>query len=107
MDYDQKLEAYTAAVEAAGIELKGKSNKYTSHQGHMFSFLGKDGVLAVRLSKEGKAAFNEKHGTSDVIQYNSVMNGYVEMIPEIAGDQNRFKKLLKEGYDYVDSLPAK
>jgi hypothetical protein len=41
----------------------------------MFTFLDTTNeCLAVRLSKEGKAAFNEKHNQGVDIQHNAVMN---------------------------------
>ena len=46
------LELYTAAVDASSIdsEVKGAKNPYTSRNGHMFSFLDRDGTMALRLS---------------------------------------------------------
>jgi hypothetical protein len=36
------------------IERKGKTNPYTSHNGHMFSHLSKTGTLGLRLPKEDR-----------------------------------------------------
>ena len=40
------LDRYTAAVSAAGDEVKGAKNPYTSLNGHMFSFLTETGTMA-------------------------------------------------------------
>ena len=46
------LAAYRVAVAATkGAELKGATMPYTSVKGNMYSFLDKQGVMAVRLGK--------------------------------------------------------
>jgi len=62
-------------------KVKGKANPYTSMNGNMFSFLDKAGVICLRMSKEDRIAYSGEFGTGDVIQYGSVMRGYVA-IPE-------------------------
>jgi len=50
LTYDQKLALYEALIAThPKIERKGKSNPYTSVNGHMFSYLSKEGELGLRL----------------------------------------------------------
>ena len=102
-------ERYTAYIKEWGkVERKGKKNPYTSHNGHMFTFLDvANGYLAVRLSAEGKKNFNEKHNQGDVIQYNSVMNGYVEIPKEIFDNKTELFKMLDQSFEFVNSLKPK
>lgn len=53
--YDETL----AAV--AGLERKGDSVPYTSHNGHMFSYLSKTAVMALRLPEGVREAFLKKY----------------------------------------------
>lgn len=100
---------YTAYIQEWGkVERKGKKIPYTSHNGHMFTFLDTaNGYLAVRLSKEEKAAFNEKHNQGDVIQHNSVMNGYVEIPKEMFADKKAVFEMLDQSFAFVSSLEPK
>ena len=39
------------------IKRKGSANPYTSHNGHMFTFLYANGVLAIRLPEKERELF--------------------------------------------------
>jgi hypothetical protein len=74
----------------------------------MFTFLDtKEGYLAIRFSEKEKKAFNEKHGGSDVIQYNSVMKGYIRVPQDINSNKKALFELLDNSYDYIASLKPK
>jgi len=100
---------YTAYINEWGkVERKGKKNPYTSHNGYMFTFLDtKNEYLAVRLSAEGKKEFNEKHNQGDVIQHNSVMNGYVEIPAEMSSTKEAVFEMLDQSFAFVKSLKPK
>ena len=102
-------EEYTIWIKEWGkVERKGKKNPYTSFNGHMFTFLDtKNEYLALRLSAEDKKKFNEKHDQGDVIQYNSVMNGYVEIPKSIASNKTELFKMLDQSFEFVSSLEPK
>jgi len=58
----RKLELYEKLVATRqSVERKGATVPYTSHNGHMFSYLSKDGKLALRLPAEARAAFLKKY----------------------------------------------
>lgn len=106
MELEEKQKLYRKFVEEAGLEVKGKAG-YTSLNGHMFSFVGKDGMVAIRLSPEDKASFESEHKTGDVIQYNSVMRGYVPISNKMLRDTSLCSDLLKAGRDYIATLKSK
>jgi len=88
-------------------KVKGKANRYTSINGNMYSFLDRDGTICLRLSEVGKKAFNEKHGTSDVIQYGSVMRGYVAPPDALYADKAAVTAVFQECLATARALPAK
>lgn len=105
---EDNLKKYEAAIELhPDILRKGKANPYTSHNGHMFSFLDKEGVLGIRLDEKSKLAFEEKYNSPPFIQHNSVMKGYVTIPQEVVNDQELLLSYLVKGLEFVDSLKPK
>lgn len=85
---DATLEIYRELVaDHDDLAVKGKKTAYTAMNGNMFSFLGPDGVLCLRLSRDDKAQYEAEHGTGDVIQYNAVMRGYVPVTAALLEDR--------------------
>lgn len=73
-----KLELYEKLISTyPDIEGKGKTIPYTSHNGHMFSQLSKDGTVGLRLPKDEREAFLGKHNTKLFEQYGAIMKEYV------------------------------
>lgn len=66
---------------------KGKTSAYTAMNGNMFSFVGPDAEMCIRLSKDDIAAYGRDWDASPVIRYNSVMNGYVAVGDELLGQE--------------------
>ena len=73
----------------------------------MFSFIGKDGTVAIRLSPEDKDEFESEHNTGDVIQYNAVMRGYVRVTDEILADWDRLVALFSDCVEFARTLKPK
>lgn len=90
-----------------GIEVKGKATRYTAMNGNMFSFVDGDGLLCIRLSTEDKAAYEAAHGTSDVLQYGSVMRGYVPVLESMLDDQAALRALFTKAVENAKSLKPK
>lgn len=105
---ESKLALYDKLVALCPrIERKGKSNPYTSANGHMFSQLNKDGQLGIRFSKEIQEKYISELDTDFFRSYGAVMKGYV-LIPEAMwNDLDELAKLMNESYDYVMSLEPK
>lgn len=106
--YDANLELYEELVATnPEVERKGKTMPYTSRNGHMFSFLTKEGKLALRLSDEDREAFVEEYGTEPVVQYGAVMKEYVEVPQELLEDADELKRYFDMSYEYVGTLKPK
>jgi len=98
----EKLVATNPAVKR-----KGKTSPYTSLNGHMFSFLTKEGKLALRLPKGEREQFLVEHNTEICVQYGRVMKEYVIVPDELLQQTNPLKKYFKLSYDYIGSLKPK
>ena len=103
-----KVELFEKLIATHPIaERKGAANPYTSHQGHMFSFLTRSGQLALRLGKEEHAAFTAKFKTKPVIVYDTVMKEYVGVPDALFKKTRDAAKYFAMSFDYVDSLEPK
>jgi len=101
------LDRYAAVVEKAGAVVKGAKNPYTSHNGHMFSFLDVDGAMAVRLSDELADEFLSKYESGPVIQYGSVMRGYVSVPDDLLSDTEEIGSWFKKALEWIGTLEPK
>jgi hypothetical protein len=105
---EDKLALYEELVATLpDVKRKGAKNPYTSHNGHMFSFLDETGAVSLRLPKDERGAFLEKYNTKQSFQYNTVMKEYAvvpdAMLEDIAG----LAKYIAMSLAYVDSLKPK
>ena len=101
-------DVYNEMVESVkGIERKGKNNPYTSVNGHMFSFLDKEGYISIRFSKTDLEKFKKEYRAKPSIQYGSVMRGYALVPKKLYKDIPLLSKFLKRSYKYVSSLEPK
>ena len=104
----EALERYLAVVEASGNgELKGAKNPYTSRNGHMFSFLDANGVLALRLSEELEAEFRQRHESGPVEQYGRTMRGYSSVPDALATDTAACAQWYDRAWDWIGTLQPK
>ncbi|MCP4306625.1 MAG: TfoX/Sxy family protein [bacterium] len=101
------LERYAAAVEESGEMVKGAKNPYTSRNGHMFSFLAADGTTAIRLSDELADEFLSAYESGPVIQYGSVMRGYVSVPDDLLRSTTEIGSWFKRSYDWIGTLEPK
>ena len=106
--HEESLALYEALVAThPKIERKGKSSPYTSVNGHMFSYLSKEGELGLRLSAEDRAAFVEKYKSEPFIQYGAVMKEYVSVPDDLLANTDELKDYLAISYNYVSALKPK
>jgi hypothetical protein len=89
------------------IERKGKTNPYTSHNGHMFSHLSKTGTLGLRLPKEDRDTFLEKYNTTLYESYGAIMKEYVTVPDELLENTAELKPYLDISYEYIQTLKPK
>jgi hypothetical protein len=81
-DRDAALALYERLVATQpSVERKGATMPYTSCNGHMFSLLTKEGLLALRLPKDALAAFLARYKTKLAVQYDTVMKEYA-LVPD-------------------------
>lgn len=80
---------------------------YTSANGYMFSLLNKANEIGIRFSKEVQKKYLEEYQTTLFTSYNSVMQGYILISPEMLKNRDHVVWLLNESYDYVMSLEPK
>lgn len=98
-----------AAVGGSGTqtEVKGAKNPYTSRNGHMFSFLDQDGHAALRLSDTLTEEFNAKFESGPVIQYGSVMRGYVSVPDDLLANTADFAEWFDKSHKWIGTLEPK
>jgi len=101
------LERYATVVEEAGEVVKGAKNPYTSRNGHMFSFLDVDGTMAIRLSDELADDFLSRYESGPVIQYGSVMRGYVSVPDDLLSGTEELRSWLEKAYEWIGTLEPK
>ncbi len=112
-----KKETYPHAAELAlyeklvatqpDVERKGAAVPYTSVNGNMFSYLTKDGTLALRLPAGAREAFLAKHKTKLVEAYGIVQKEYVSVPAALLAKTAELKKHFAESYAYASSLKPK
>ncbi|MHA2211476.1 MAG: hypothetical protein ACXABV_20160 [Candidatus Thorarchaeota archaeon] len=106
--YRDKLELYEKLIAThPDIDRKGKTMPYTSHNGHMFSLLSKEGKLGLRLPKDEQEAFIEKFNTPPFEQYGAIMKEYVAVPDELLANTEELKKYLEISFVYVKTLKPK
>jgi hypothetical protein len=73
----------------------------------MFSFLTKEGILALRLPTKEREQFLEDYSTKLCEQYGRVMKQYVEVPDSLLADTEKLKAYFDISYNYVASLKPK
>lgn len=103
-----RLDAFDRLIDThPGIQRKGKTNPYTSLNGHMFTHLDKTGSMGLRLPKEEREAFLEKYNTTLYVQHGATMKEYVAVPDELLQDTDALMPYLKLSYGYVGTLKPK
>lgn len=105
---EKKLAAYEKLVATVpDLERKGATMPYTSKNGHMFSFLTKDGTLALRLAEPAREDFLQRYDAQLVEQHGTVMKEYVAVPESLWKNARALRKLFAASHDYVGGLPPK
>jgi TfoX/Sxy family transcriptional regulator of competence genes len=103
-----KLELYGKLVATnPNVERKGATVPYTSLNGHMFSYLSKDGKLALRLPPGQREAFLKQYKAKLCEAYGTVQTEYVEVPDSLLSSTRELKKFFDCSYDYVAALKPK
>lgn len=104
----QTLTAYDRMVSSIpGAERKGATMPYTSVNGNMYSFIGKDDVIALRLPAEAREAFMKKYKTKLHEANGVVMKEYVPVTAALLKDETSMANYFAQAYEYVNTLKPK
>jgi hypothetical protein len=105
---DDKLRLYSMLVATLpAVEQKGASVPYTSHNGHMFSYLSKSGIVALRLPDGARETFLKKYKTTLCKQYGIVQKEYVEVPQSLLLKTAELKPYFEISYQYACTLKPK
>lgn len=106
MSRDDLIALYEAAIAVSEkAERKGKTNPYTSTNGHMFSQINKDNEIGVRLPKPRQKELQEQYGAGSFKSYGATMRDYVCLTDEMLSAPGLLTRLLDEGFDFVAAMP--
>jgi TfoX/Sxy family transcriptional regulator of competence genes len=104
----EKLKLYERLVATnPNVERKGDSVPYTSLNGHMFSYLSKEGKLALRLPAGEREKLLKKYKAKLCEAYGRVQPEYVEVPDTLLSSTRELKKFFDSSYEYVGSLKPK
>ncbi|MDH4279495.1 MAG: hypothetical protein OEW83_15600 [Acidimicrobiia bacterium] len=104
----EALDRYEALVATnPAVERKGAKNPYTSRNGHMFSFLGPDGTMALRLPVDRYEEFLGTYDSGPVESYGAVMRGYVSVPADLLADTDALKPWFDAGHEWIGTLKPK
>jgi hypothetical protein len=90
-----------------GVELKGATVPYTSLNGHMFSYLSKEGSLALRLPEAAREEFLRKYKAQLCVAYGVVQKEYVAVPDALLAKTAELKKYFDLSYEYVAAMKPK
>lgn len=90
-----------------GLERKGATMPYTSVNGHMFSFLDKEGRAGLRLPKEALANFLKKYKTTLCEAHGAILKEYALVPEKLMSRTKELQPYFLESYEYVKSLKPK
>jgi len=86
---------------------KGDTVPYTSMNGNMYSYLSKEGALALRLPEEEREKFLKKYKTTLMSAYGIVQKEYVTVPDALLKKTAELKPYFKMSHEYAGTLKAK
>jgi hypothetical protein len=105
---DAKIALYDKLIATnPKITRKGKTNPYTSHNGHMFTHLAPPGVLAIRLSPADVEAFIKKYKTTLFETHGVVKKDWVVVPDRLLTRTAELASYLELSYRFVKTLKPK
>lgn len=107
-DYSKLLAHFDTLIEGfSSIKRKGKTMPYTAVNGHMSSFLSKEGEMGLRLSKEDLEVFILKFETVQMEQHGRLMKEFVLVPDQVLGDTKLISVYFEKSVGYVSGLKPK
>ena len=89
------------------VERKGATVPYTSLNGHMFSYLSKEGKLALRLPPADRDSFLKKYNANLCKAYGVIQPEYVEVPNALLAATAELKKFFDISFAYVSAMKPK
>lgn len=103
----ETLQLYSKLLTAVGLKQKGKNMPYTSMNGNMYSFVAKEGYVAIRLSEEDKQEFMDKYNAGPAISYGATMRGYVHVPDDVLKNTSELAAYMNKSHEYAMTLKPK
>jgi hypothetical protein len=104
----EKLALYKKLIATnPKVALKGDTNPYTSHNGHMFTHLAPPGTLAIRLAPDDVAVFLKKYKTKLFEAYGVVKKDWVVVPDGLLAKTKELQKYFDLSFQHVKSLKPK
>jgi hypothetical protein len=108
MPIPEKLQLYEKLVATnPKVKLQGATVPNTALNGHMFSYLSKEGKLELRLPEADREAFLKKYKARLCEAYGKVQPEYVEVPDALLAKTAELKKYFDISYAYVAGLKPK
>lgn len=105
---DERVALYNKMVASnPDAVLKGATIPYTSHNGHMYSFVTKEDIVGLRLPADERPKFLDKYKTKLVEQYGIVQKEYVVVPDGLLKKTAELVPYFEMSYKYVNSLKPK
>jgi hypothetical protein len=104
---DERANLFEQLVDTCpGAVLKGAAMPYTSVNGNMYSYLSKDGFLALRLPEKAREEFLKKYKTTLVTAYGILQKEYV-VVPDTLLQKQEMKLYFAASFAYASGLKPK
>ncbi|MEM0941854.1 MAG: hypothetical protein AAF600_14085 [Bacteroidota bacterium] len=103
----ETMQLYFDLLQSAGLEPKGKNMPYTSMNGNMYSFVAKEGYVAIRLAEKDKEDFMKKYDAGPAISYGATMRGYVHVPDKVLIQTDELKQYLLKSHEFAKTLKPK
>ena len=105
---DEKIALYEKLVATNSKAVrKGDTIPYTSLNGHMYSYITKEDVLALKLPAGVREEFLKKHKTTLVTSYGIVQKEYVAVPDSLLQKTSELKQYFDISFEYTSSLKPK
>ena len=102
------LEQYQRLVATIpGVPRKGATVPYTSVNGNMFSYLSKEGTLALRLPTGTREEFLAMYETALTTAYGVVQKEYVDVPAWLLAETEQLAPWFETSYTYTSGLKPK
>ncbi|MGA3014722.1 MAG: hypothetical protein ABSD71_11910 [Bacteroidales bacterium] len=106
--YESRLNLYRQLVAVNTIiEIKGATVPYTSCNGHMFSYLEKDGSFGLRLPPKSLDEFLKRYSTTLFKSYGIIKKEFALVPDELFTNTEELLPYFELSFEYVKSLKPK